>query len=170
MTDVVSVKSMPGLVLESKEVCSYCGCAEPLQPHSMGYQKVMVLMDLARFLRRGDRWVRVETGRGMRGMPSMRWKKTEYRADFNTLIAHWFGLADKQKPRVCNYRINSSGLEFLRGNLMIPARILCRKGSVIFHSVEQTLMKKSKELVFDKEYWDEYPWNECHRMAQWKES
>ena len=132
----VPLAAMRGLILESKEPCRTCCQPFPLNPHRMDRHKVHTLADLAKFHAEGDAWVRVESGRGLRGCTSEKWRAGPYRCDAHLERLVWFGLADKRKKRCPDARVTPRGFRFLRGELEVPERILCRGGKVEYASIE----------------------------------
>tara|TARA_B110000495_G_scaffold203492_1_gene227460 strand:- start:3768 stop:4295 length:528 start_codon:yes stop_codon:yes gene_type:complete len=157
----VSLESMRGIVLDSKIPCQCCGVIAALNPHRIDKQKTRVIRDIA-ILQLDNQWIRVESGRGLRGDMG-EWKATAYQAGAHITRAGWFGLAESM-PRSADWRITSLGFDFLRGIADIPLRILCRGGIVIYESIERIRITDVTE-TFDKDYWDSYPWSELESAS-----
>lgn len=162
----VPLAEMPTLIEASREPCHACGCKAALNPHRMDRRKVDVLADLARYLRRGDYWVRVESGRGMRGHTTREWTSTAYNALCHVTRLGWFGLAEQESPRSAHWRVTASGLRFLRGDHHVPERILCRQGRVVYESVERVYLAAIDGVELDAPYWDAYPWSDMEELAR----
>jgi hypothetical protein len=157
---VISIYDMPDLVERSKRPCSTCGCRSALNPHRMCKRKVTVLHDLARFLREGDSWVRVEHGRVLIGADTLHQRSSAYRAGEHVSRARWFGLAVHRGERTAQWRISTAGLWFLRGELTVPEKILCTDGAVIYESIESVSIDAVRGVELDRSYWDSYPWSD----------
>lgn len=154
---VVPLADMPDLVIQSKKRCPACQCTNALNPHRMCKRKVAVLAHLGRILGEGDPWVRVEEGRGLQGSKSLKWVATSYRAGAHVNRLDWFGLCYTQGHRTGLWRINRNGVVFLRGELEVPAKILCTAGNVHYVSRETVRVDDIKHVNLDKAYWDNYP-------------
>ncbi|NND85368.1 MAG: hypothetical protein HKN46_09495 [Acidimicrobiia bacterium] len=154
----VPLADMVELVHKSQEPCPYCHCRTTLLPHRICKRKIEVLATLAQYLRAGDEWVRVETGRGLQGSISKKWTTTAYRASEHVARLEWYGLAERQGHRSGLWRILPAGLRFLRGELAVPAKILTTQGRTIYVSEETVLIDDVRGVDLDKAYWDAYPW------------
>lgn len=153
----VSLAAMPDLILQSQAPCPACHCKQVLNPHRMDRRKVAVLADLAAFRLKGDEWVRVEEGRGLQGVTTRTWKATAYCARSHAMRAEWFGLVEHRGPRIAEWQINRSGLQFLQGHLFVPAKILCTDGLVRYVSRETLFIASVRKVDLDLDYWNNYP-------------
>lgn len=168
----VPLASMLELIEESHEACAHCGETSTLSPHRMDRSKVGVLEALADMLVHGCSWTRVETGSVVVGHETgsvlvgqlengeERRRVTPYRADQHATRLTWFGLVEHEKPRSARYRMTQKGWDFLHGRTVVPAKILCRQGAVVFSSVERLRIDQVRGVVLDRDYWDRYPWAE----------
>ena len=165
---IVPMESMDDLVVASQIPCESCGGTRALLPHRIDKSKLGVLRDMAIYSR-VDSWVRVEAGRGLRGSDTGKWKSTMYRAEQHAARLKWFGLLEHgSEPRVPSYRVTLNGLNFLRGRITVPQKILCREGVVMYVSQERVHISSEKE-TFDKAYWDSYPWSDaCALIGSWQ--
>ena len=144
------------MTTEKSKCCERCGQKIPkLNPHRMDRQKVRVLEDVAKLNGRGYKWVLVREGDTLQiaDGPKVR---TAYLARSHANRLCWFGLMDNRAPRTGAYRVNKSGFNFLRGNLMVPERIWCRGGVVIEKSEKLVALRHVEGVVLDKAYWDGY--------------
>lgn len=159
---VVMLSDMDDLIQNSLDPCECCGGSKRLNPHRMDKSKVRVLRDMAR-LQTDNLWIRVEGGRGLQGQVTGKWIRSSYDSATLANRLNWYGLIDQQKYRAANWRVNINGFMFLRGRLSVPAKILCRHGTVIYASKEMTFITDIRE-TFDKSYWDQYPWPEINPL------
>lgn len=137
----------------AQKVCECCGqVIRKLNPHRMDHQKVQMLMVLARA--GVGEWVMVKEGNSavVAGVAI----RAPYRARAHASRLVWFGLAEHQGHRTGMYRITENGLKFLQGNLMVPDVIYCKDGKVVEKSTIGVAIGSVKNLVLDKEYWDNY--------------
>ena len=161
MSKYVPFAETMDLVVQSKEPCVLCGELAALNPHKICEAKVKSLELLARARRRGgDGWCRCEAGRGLRIEATGQWIHAPYRLGAHATYLVWYGLVERREPREGVYRIVPDGLRFLRGDLDVPKRILCRKGVTRYASIERVFVHEVKNVVLDKAYWDNYPWSE----------
>jgi hypothetical protein len=151
---------MRALIELSKEPCMCCGEVAALNPHRICAAKVATLGMLAKGRLHGEGWCRCENGRGFRVEETGKWISGPYRVNAHALRLYWFGLAEQKAPRDGLYRITANGLRFMRGNIGVPTRILCRAGSVRYISEEIVRLDDVKDVVLDKAYWDTYPWSD----------
>lgn len=161
----VALASMLELVEKSRAPCPHCGETSRLSPHRMDRSKVGVLEALAEMLVHGCSWSRVETDRAVIGELSSgeeRRRVTPYRADQHATRLTWFGLVEHERPRSARYRMTEKGWDFLHGRTVVPAKILCRQGAVVFSSIERLRIDQVRGVVLDREYWDAYPWLDWH--------
>lgn len=133
------------------KICECCGqTIKKLNPHRMDKQKVVMLEILAK----ANDWLMVQEGYGAYhdGKPT----RAPYRARAHVSRLVWFGLAEHGAPRSGLYRITPEGFAFLKGDHMVPKTIWCRNGSVVEADTDQVSLKHIKDVVLDKEYWDNY--------------
>jgi len=154
----IPLKEMPLVILQSREPCSCCGRANALNPMRIDKRKLHVLRDMVE-MHKSDGWIRVEAGRGLQGFDTKRWVETAYRAREHVSNLQNFGLSETQGKRTSLWRITKDGVDFLRGKLSIPSKILVRDGDTIYRSNEKINVFDVHD-TFDKEYWDNYPMNE----------
>ena len=69
----------------------------------------------------------------------------------------WFGLAERKEQRSGLYRVTKKGVRFLKGLEKVPRRIYTSKGCVVDQDEEMVSVYDVKNVVLDKEYWDNYP-------------
>ena len=144
------------MATEKLEHCESCGQAiKKLNPHRMDRQKVRVLEDVAKLNGQGYKWVLVREGDALQ-IPDGPKVRTAYLARSHANRLCWFGLMDNRAPRTGAYRVNKSGYNFLRGNLMVPERIWCRDGAVVERSEKLVTVRQVEGVVLDKAYWDDY--------------
>lgn len=156
----VTLGEMPELVVRSRKPCLACHCTNALNPHRICKRKVQVLIELARLLALGDPWVRVEEGHTLVGTISNERRTVAYRARAHASRLGWFGLAEHREFRTPEWRISKNGLLFLKGELAVPAKILCTDGVVLYESVELASIHSVRGVDLDKAYWDGYPWSD----------
>ena len=68
----------------------------------------------------------------------------------------WFGLAEHGATRSGLYKITQQGINFLAGIHSVPSIIYCKDGVVVEKSNKQVTVRDIKNIVLDKEYWDNY--------------
>ena len=121
-----------------------------LNPHRMCKNKVAMLEMLGKA---GD-WVFVEAGRGavIQGQVS----RAPYRAQAHCSVLVWFGLAEHGERRSGMYRISGNGIKFLCGEYQVPKVIWSREGSIVERDTTMVSIGSVKDLVLDKDYWDNY--------------
>ena len=133
------------------EYCQACQQKiRKLNPHSMCKNKIAMLDMLGRA---GD-WVFVEAGRG--AVIQGRVSRAPYRAQAHCSVLVWFGLAEHGERRSGMYRITDAGVKFLRGEHQVPKVIWSRDGRIVDRDTTQVAIGSVKNLVLDKEYWDNY--------------
>ncbi len=141
---------------EKSRHCESCGqTIKKLNPHRMDRQKVRLLEDVAKLNSQGHEWLFLKEGEAIETADGKR-IRTIYlaRRQANTLC--WFGLMDHQGPRTGGYRVNARGIRFLRGELLVPAKIWCRGGAVKEESEKEVAINEVKDVILDKSYWDNY--------------
>lgn len=136
------------------EVLSTCPhCRQKIRkmnPHRMCKNKVRML----EFLAKANDWVFVEAGRG--AVVEGQVTKAPYRAQAHCSVLTWFGLAEHGERRSGLYRITEDGIKFLRGEHMVPKCIWSRDGRVVERDTIMVGIGSVKDVVLDKEYWDNY--------------
>lgn len=141
---------------EPTHYCDKCGQKiRKLNPHSMDYQKVRVLEDIAKLNEKGHGWVLAKEGEALETEDGEKFR-TAYRARAHASRLVWFGLLDYQGTRSGAFRVNQKGLEFLGGHISVPEKIYCRDGEVIEKSGEEVWISQVRDVAFDKAYWDSY--------------
>lgn len=131
--------------------CVCCGqTIKKLNPHRMCKQKVVML----EILDRANDWVHVQEGHGAFHGSSV--TRAPYRARAHVSRLVWFGLAEHGAPRSGLYRITQEGRDFLAGIHVVPKVIWCRNGVVVETDSMQVTIGSIKDVVLDKEYWDNY--------------
>ena len=123
-----------------------------LQPHRMDRSKVEMLILLAEA--HGE-WVKVEAGN--KSYSDGELVRAPYRAQAHASRLEWFGLAEHGPTRSGLYRITPNGYKFLKGELLVPSVIYCRNGKTVETQMPMIGINQVKDLVFNKEYWDQYP-------------
>ena len=133
-------------------VCACCGQKiRKLNPHRMCKQKV----ELLKILHKAGDWVFVQEGYGAEVNGKM--ERAPYRARAHASRLVWFGLAEHGSIRSGLYRITDAGVNFLRGVHAVPAVIWCKDGKVVDTDTRMVTIHSIKDVVLDKEYWDNYP-------------
>ena len=122
-----------------------------MNPHHMCKNKVAML----EFLGRANDWVFVEAGRGavVNGQSS----RAPYRAQAHCSVLVWFGLAEHGERRSGMYSITDNGVKFLKGEHTVPKIIWSREGAIVDRDTTMVAIGSVKNVVLDKEYWDNYP-------------
>lgn len=132
-------------------ICNCCGQRlRKLNPHRMCKHKVSVLEILAK----ANDWVIAQHGHGVivNGVPV----RAPYRAEAHASRLVWFGLAEHGAPRSGLYRITQEGRNFLEGKHVVPKTIWCKDGIVVTSDPILVAIGSIKNVVLDKEYWDNY--------------
>lgn len=133
-----------------KEICLCClQVIAKMNPHSMDGQKCRMLAYLhgKGVEVGGEGWVTVKAGRS---------KTFSGDDQVHAMRASWFGLVERGPNRSALYRISENGLAFLRGELLVPQRIYCRKGKVECVTEETISFDFAKNQRYDKDFWDRY--------------
>jgi len=112
--------------------------------------KVTVLEIMAK----ADDWVVAQHGHGIvvNGVAV----RAPYRAEAHASRLVWFGLAEHGAPRSGMYRITQEGRNFLMGTHVVPRIIWCKDGVVVEEHSQKVAIGSVKNVVLDKEYWDNY--------------
>ena len=151
MTNDVSNVEENGLP-PAGSICSCCGQKiRKLNPHRMCKQKVKVLEILAK----ANDWVFVQHGFGavVDGVA----ERAPYRVEAHASRLSWFGLAEHGPVRSGLYKVTQDGIDFLKGIHAVPAVIWCKDGKVVDTDTRMVTIHSIKDVVLDKEYWDNYP-------------
>jgi hypothetical protein len=121
-----------------------------LNPHRMCKHKVTVLEIMAK----ANGWVVAQHGHGIvvNGVAV----RAPYRAEAHASRLVWFGLAEHGAPRSGMYRITQEGRNFLAGMHVVPRIIWCKDGVVVEEHSQKVAIGNVKNVVLDKEYWDNY--------------
>jgi hypothetical protein len=131
--------------------CVSCGQSiKKLNPHRMCKSKVAMLEILAK----ANDWVHVQEGHG--AVHGNGISRAPYRARAHVSRLVWFGLAEHGAPRSGLYRITQEGRNFLAGTHVVPKTIWCKNGRVVEVDSAQVAIGNIKDVVLDKEYWDNY--------------
>lgn len=134
--------------MSETQYCECCGQRiRKLNPHRMDKSKVAVLEMIAKH----DGWLKISTGQKWQIMGD---------APVHALRLEMFGLIEHGPRRSGMYRVLPKGIAFLKGEVTVPEVIWCREGRVIEQSSTQVNIHSVKNVVLDKAYWDEYPFNE----------
>lgn len=138
------------------EVCECCGQKiRKLNPHRMCKAKVQML----EILEKAGGWVRLDAG--TKATDDMIRYQAPYRAQAHAGRLVWFGLAERDEHwRSGKYRITPEGRAFLRGEYAVPDLIWTKDGKVVDRSPKLVTIGSVKDVVLDKEYWDNYPRSE----------
>ena len=115
-----------------------------LNPHRMCRAKVQLLEYIAK---QDGEWVKISTGHTNQLVGD---------AAVLALRLQWFGLVEHGEPRSGLYRATPEGIAFLRGEHAVPKIIWCRDSKVIDHDPAMVTVGGIKNVVLDKEYWDNY--------------
>lgn len=126
-------------------ICECCGqkIRKP-NPHRMCKSKVALL----EFIAKQEDWVKISTGNQ---------KQLVGDAAVLALRLEWFGLVEHGKQRSGLYRATKEGIQFLRGYHQVPKIIWCRDGKVVDQDTILVSVRSVKNVVLDREYWDNYP-------------
>ena len=130
---------------ESLSTCPCCGqLVRKPNPHRMCKSKVLLLEHIAK---QGS-WVKISTG-----------SRLQLTGDAAVLALRlsWFGLIEHGAKRSGLYRVTQNGIDFLRGIYTVPKIIWCRGGKVVEEDPIQISVHSVKNVVLDKQYWDNYP-------------
>lgn len=157
---MVPLHRMQELVQTSKEPCAHCGEVAALNPHRMCRQKVSALELLAKARAVGEGWCRCEHGRGLRVEETGEWLHAPYRVSEHAARLDWYGLAERRGRREGLFRVTGLGVKFLRDEIRVPERILCRAGKVRHVSIETVSVTEVRGVELDRAYWDRYPTSE----------
>ena len=137
--------------MNKAETCPCCHQKiRKLNPHRMCKQKVALLELIAH----ANDWVTVQHGYGVvvNGKPV----RAPYRAEAHASRLAWFGLVEHGPTRSGLYKVTTEGIAFLRGLHMVPAVIWCKDGVVVERDSVMVSVGSVKNVVLDKEYWDNY--------------
>jgi Zn finger protein HypA/HybF involved in hydrogenase expression len=127
-----------------KTFCPHCHQKiRKLNPHRMCKSKVALLDYIAK----QEDWVRITNVH----------RVSIGDAAVLALRLEWFGLVEHGPQRSGLYRATQQGIDFLRGLHQVPKVIWCRDGKVIEHDSVMQSVHSVKKVVFDKEYWNNYP-------------
>jgi hypothetical protein len=99
-------------------------------------------------------WVFLQEGYGAEVDGKM--ERAPYRARAHASRLVWFGLAEHGATRSGLYKITQQGINFLAGIHSVPSIIYCKDGVVVEKSNKQVTVREIKNIVLDKEYWDNY--------------
>ena len=142
---------MSDKIYEQLHYCSHCNQkVRKMNPHRMCKNKVAML----EFLAKANDWVFVEAGRG--AVVDGQFIRVPYRAQAHCSVLAWFGLAEHGERRSGLYRITEKGVDFLQGNHLVPKTIWSRDGHVVDRDTRMVGINSVKDVVLDKEYWDNY--------------
>lgn len=126
---------------------SFCECCgqkvRKLNPHRMCRKKVALL----EFIAKQHDWVKISTGTQ---------KQLTGDAAVLALRLEWFGLVEHGPIRSGLYRATTNGIAFLKGKHSVPKVIWCRDAKVIESDSTLISIASVKNVVLDKEYWDNY--------------
>ena len=114
-----------------------------LNPHRMCRKKVALL----EFIAKQHDWVKISTGTQ---------KQLTGDAAVLALRLEWFGLVEHGPIRSGLYRATPNGIAFLKGKHSVPKVIWCRDAKVIESDSTLISIASVKNVVLDKEYWDNY--------------
>ena len=128
-------------------------------PHKMDRSKVHLLIKIGKLNKAGHEWIKIQ-------QDSSLIKDDERPRTIQCDAVHanrlkWFGLIDLKTKRSGEYKINSKGIAFLLNKYAVPSLIWCKKGHVIKEGTYNVYLRQIKNVILDKEYWDNYPLNEC---------
>jgi len=156
----ISVEALLAPIDTDDQKCHCClQRIRKLNPHRMDKQKFKVLAAMVRLHQAGNKWIKVEHGRGLIG------SSVVVRDDGGNKLGHierhvgrlkWFGLVISKGNRTGEYRVSSYGYSFLKGEDSVPNIIYCRDGEVIAESDEHVMVSEIKGVVLGKSYWDHY--------------
>lgn len=126
------------------QVCECCGQKiRKLNPHTMCRKKVRLL----EYIAKQHGWVKISTGNA---------RQLTGDAAVLAIRLEWFGLIEHGPNRSGLYRATKSGIDFLQGKHLIPKKIWCRDGRVVERESTLVSIGSVKNVVLDKEYWDNY--------------
>lgn len=135
-------------------ICHACGQKiRKLNPHRMDFAKVKVLRWIAE-INRTYQWAKIQQDIHLIPIDEAAW--TIQTDAVHATRLHWFGLIDRRGARDGMYRINDDGIAFLRGKLKVPSTIFCKDGVVVEWTNEFVELSQVKDVILDKEYWDNY--------------
>ena len=126
---------------------AWCKCCKQkirkLNPHVMCRAKVSLLELIAK----EGGFVKISSG-----------MKNQIVGDAGVLALRlkWFGLVESGGKRSGLYRATKEGIDFLRGIHAVPINIWCRDGIVIERNSTLCSVYMVKDVVLDKEYWNNY--------------
>jgi len=126
---------------------NYCECCgqkiRKLNPHRMCKSKVALL----EYIAKQNDWVKISTG-----------SKKQLTGDAAVLALRleWFGLVEHGPTRSGLYRATRKGINFLKGTYAVPKIIWCRDSRVVMQDAQLVTIGSVKNVVLDKEYWDNY--------------
>jgi hypothetical protein len=153
-TQIVPLADMPALIEASRKPCSNGNPCGTLQHHIPCSAKVHLVTKVAR-LNLTNEWVRIEAGDRIIGDTTRTVVKVDYRADQHAYRMKWLGLLRKLVHRSALWQIRPEAIEFLRGELSIPAKVLVNHGNVYYASEEQMFVGECGNKL-DRAYWDNY--------------
>ena len=126
------------------QVCECCGQKiRRLNPHTMCRKKVRLL----EYIAKQNGWVKISTGSA---------KQLTGDAAVLAIRLERFGLIEHGPNRSGLYRATKNGIDFLQGKHLIPKKIWCREGRVVEKESTLVSIGSVKNVVLDKEYWDNY--------------
>lgn len=125
---------------------NYCECCgqkiRKLNPHRMCKSKVALL----EYIAKQNNWVRITNVH----------RVSIGDAAVLALRLEWFGLVEHGPLRSGLYRATPKGIAFLKGTHLVPKVIWCRDSKVIEKDSVLVSVNSIKNVVLDKEYWDNY--------------
>lgn len=128
------------------DYCPHCEQKiRKLNPHRMCRAKVALLAYIAS---QDGEWVKISTGSTNQLVGD---------AAVLALRLQWFGLVEHGGTRSGLYRATPEGIAFLKGTHAVPKRIWCRDSKVVDRDTTMVTISSIKNVVLDKEYWDNYP-------------
>ena len=126
---------------------NYCECCgqkiRKLNPHRMCKSKVALL----EYIAKQNDWVKISTGSQ---------RQVAGDAAVLALRLEWFGLVEHGPTRSGLYKATRNGIAFLKGTHLVPKVIWCRDSKVIEKDSVLVSVRSIKNVVLDKEYWDNY--------------
>ena len=149
-------KKFPDNIVTYDDLVSLVKGDIKLYAHSMDYRKVRVLERIAK-ININQEWVKVQQDSAL-----IKWEERDFTIQIDAVHASrlvWFGLIDSKEKRSGLYRINSSGILFLKGLEPVPGKIYVNNGTVYERSEYVVFIHEVKNVAYDKEFWDKYAAN-----------
>ena len=128
-----------------------------LYPHRMDFSKVKILREV-NILNKEYDWIKIQQDAALIKEEEKLFTIQTDAVHANRLV--WFGLLERKEKREGLVRVTQKGIDFLKGNVKIPSRILTAKGVVFSEEGPHVSIDQIKNVVLDKDYWDNYPKNE----------